>query len=148
MSRTIFFVIGILLTILIGLVVLFGTSAPLISRLWGQPAQVGPDFYNRMGFWLAVILAAFVGGTPFLGWSRARKGWRRYLAITLAITAALTGLAIAVGLHGVPAIIYVAAGAAISFIGVSVLAPLAAKPHAYVVGWPFPYLFYVLGVLA
>jgi cytochrome c-type biogenesis protein CcmF len=109
MSRTIFFVIGILLTILLGLVVLMGTSAPLISRLWGQPAQVGPDFYNRMGFWLAVIFAAFVGGTPFLGWSRARKGWRRYLAITLVITAALTGFGIAIGLHGIPAIIYVAA---------------------------------------
>lgn len=109
MSRTIFFVIGILLTILLGLVVLLGTSAPLISRLWGQPAQVGPDFYNRMGFWLAVVFATFVAGTPFLGWNRARQGWRRYLAITLVITAALTGLAIAFGLHGGPAIIYVAA---------------------------------------
>jgi cytochrome c-type biogenesis protein CcmF len=50
-SRTIFFVVGILLTILIGVVVLFGTSAPLISRLWGAPAQVGPDFYNRITAW-------------------------------------------------------------------------------------------------
>ena len=109
MSRTIFFVVGIMLTVLIGLVVLFGTSAPLISRLWGQPAQVGPDFYNRMAFWLAVVFAVFLGGTPFLGWSRARKGAGRILAVTLAITAALVAAAIAVGLRGVPATIYIAA---------------------------------------
>ncbi len=109
MSRTIFFVVGILLTVLIGLVVLLGTSAPLLSRIWGAPAQVGPDFYNRMGFWLAVVFALFVGGTPFLGWSRARKGWQRYLAITLVITAVLLGAGIAFGLRGLPSIIYIGA---------------------------------------
>jgi cytochrome c-type biogenesis protein CcmF len=109
MSRTIFFVVGILLTILIGLVVLFGTSAPLISRLWGAPAQVGPDFYNRMGFWLAVVFTLFLGGTPFLGWSRAREGWGRILGMTVAITAILVVGAVALGLRGGPSIIYVAA---------------------------------------
>ncbi len=108
-SRTIFSVIGILLTILIGLVVLFGTSAPLISKLWGEPAQVGPDFYNRMGFWLAVAFALVVGATPFLGWSKIRNGWQRHLAGTLAVTAALTGIGIALGLQGPKAIVYIAA---------------------------------------
>ncbi|MCL1600966.1 MAG: FtsX-like permease family protein, partial [Actinomycetia bacterium] len=46
------------------------------------------------------------------------------------------------------AIAYVAAGAAVTFIGVSVLAPLAAKPLADVIGWPLPYLFGVSGTLA
>jgi cytochrome c-type biogenesis protein CcmF len=109
MSRTIFYVVGILLTVLIGLVVLFGTSAPLISRLWGQPAQVGPDFYNRMGFWLAVVFALALGATPFLGWAKARAGWQRNLAVTLAVTAALTGLGMAFGLQGFKSIVYVAA---------------------------------------
>jgi cytochrome c-type biogenesis protein CcmF len=109
MSRTIFFVVGILLTILIGLVVLFGTSAPLISRIWGAPAQVGPDFYNRMGFWLAVVFALFLGGTPFLGWSRARKGAGRILATTVAVTAVLLVAALAFGLRGLPATVYIAA---------------------------------------
>ncbi len=109
MSRTVFFVVGILLTILIGLVVLFGTSAPLISRIWGAPAQVGPDFYNRMGFWLAVVFALFLGGTPFLSWSRARKGAGRIFGITIAITAALVAVALIFGLRGVPATVYLAA---------------------------------------
>ena len=46
------------------------------------------------------------------------------------------------------AIAFVAAGAAVTFVGVSVLAPLAARPLADVIGWPFPYLFGVSGTLA
>jgi cytochrome c-type biogenesis protein CcmF len=109
MSRTIFFVVGILLTVLIGLVVLFGTSAPLISRLWGEPAQVGPDFYNRMGFWLAVVFAVFLGGTPFLGWSRARNHTGRKLGVVLAITLVLLAIGFAIGLRGGPSLAYVGA---------------------------------------
>jgi len=109
MSRTIFFVVGILLFILIGLVVLLGTSAPLISRLWGQPAQVGPEFYNAMGFWIAVVFAAFLGGTPFLAWSRARKDMSKVLAATIGIT--VVGLVIAafVGLTNWKSYFYVGA---------------------------------------
>ncbi|MFV2072086.1 MAG: cytochrome c-type biogenesis CcmF C-terminal domain-containing protein, partial [Thermoanaerobaculales bacterium] len=81
----------------------------LISRLWGEPAQVGPDFYNRMGFWLAVVFAVFLGGTPFLGWSRARKQAGRRLAVVLAVTGGLLGLGIAAGLRGAPSLAYVAA---------------------------------------
>ena len=64
MSRTIFFVVGILLTILIGLVVLFGTSAPLISRLWGEPAQVGPDFTTAWAFGLRWSSPSFSAARP------------------------------------------------------------------------------------
>ena len=46
------------------------------------------------------------------------------------------------------AIVLVGLGAAVSFIGVSVLAPLAAKPLANVIGWPLPRLFGVAGQLA
>jgi putative ABC transport system permease protein len=45
-------------------------------------------------------------------------------------------------------IIYVGVGAAIGFIGVSVLAPLAARPLADLIGWPMPKLFGVSGKLA
>ena len=38
-------------------------------------------------------------------------------------------------------LILVAIGAATTFVGVSVLAPLAAKPLADVIGWPLPRLF-------
>ncbi len=106
-SRTIFSVVGILLFILIGLVVLLGTSAPIISRLWGEPAQVGPEFYNGMGFWLAVVFAAFLGGTPLLTWSRARKGAKKTFGITLAVTAVGLVAAAFLGLSGAQSYVYV-----------------------------------------
>ncbi len=109
LSRTVFFVVGILLLILIAVIVGVGTSAPLISRLWGEPAQVGPDFYNRMGYWLAVAFAAFLGTTPFLGWAKAREGAAARLAIVAAVTAALLGAGIALGLRGWMVLVYVGA---------------------------------------
>ena len=45
-------------------------------------------------------------------------------------------------------LILVAIGAATAFVGVSVLAPLAAKPLADVIGWPLPRLFGISGLLA
>jgi cytochrome c-type biogenesis protein CcmF len=108
-SRTIFFVVGILLFILIGLVVLLGTSAPLISRIWGEPAQVGPEFYNAMGFWIAVVFALFLGGTPFLAWSRARKDVGKVFAATVGITAVGLVVAALLGLSYWKSFFYVGA---------------------------------------
>ncbi len=109
LSRTIFFVVGIILLILIGGIVLVGTSAPLISRLWGEPAQVGPDFYNRVGYWLAVAFAAFLGVTPFLGWTRADEGAARKFAVVAAATAGLLAVGMFLGLNGWRGALYVGA---------------------------------------
>ncbi|HOC43335.1 MAG TPA: cytochrome c biogenesis protein CcsA [Thermoanaerobaculales bacterium] len=109
LSRTIFFVLGILMLVLTGLIVGLGTSAPLLSRLWGEPAQVGPDFYNGVGYWLAVAFALFLGATPFLGWSRADDGAGRRFSIVLAVTVVLLVAAHLVGLTGVKAHLYVGA---------------------------------------
>ncbi len=109
-SRTIFVVLGILMLILIGLVVAFGTSAPLITRLWmSSPAQVGPDFYNRLGIWLAIALAVALGSTPFLGWRRARKDARGRLLVVLAVTSALVAVAAVFGARDVRSLLYLAA---------------------------------------
>ncbi len=147
-SRTIFFVVGILLIILIGVVVLFGTSAPLISRIWGAPAQVGPDFYNRMGFWLAVVFALFLGGSPLLGWSRARKGAGRILAITSAVTVGLLAIALALGLRGVPATIYIAAALFCIVTNVWATAEFASKGWWKMAGGPVAHVGLGLLLLA
>jgi len=74
----------------------------------------------------------------------------RTRAISGIVITAVGVLLLSVGLFAsvANAIAYVAAGAAVTFIGVSVLAPLAAKPLADVIGWPLPYLFGVSGTLA
>jgi cytochrome c-type biogenesis protein CcmF len=110
LSKTVFVVIGILMLILIGLVVAFGTSAPLITRLWMEsPAQVGPDFYNRLGIWLAIGLAVVLGTTPFLGWARARKRALARFATVVAATAVLMGVAAVLGVRDWRSVAYVAA---------------------------------------
>jgi putative ABC transport system permease protein len=78
-----------------------------------------------------------------------RRSLRTRAIAGIAITA-VGVLLLSVGLFASvgTAIAYVAAGAAVTFIGVSVLAPLAAKPLADVIGWPLPYLFGVSGTLA
>ncbi|MFV2001013.1 MAG: ABC transporter permease, partial [Acidimicrobiia bacterium] len=78
---------------------------------------------------------------------------RRSLRTRALAGSAVTGLGVAMLLFGLfsdvaNAIIYVGIGAAVSFIGVSILAPLAAKPLANVIGWPLPRLFGVAGQLA
>jgi putative ABC transport system permease protein len=49
---------------------------------------------------------------------------------------------------GPPEIVYVGLGAAVTFIGVSILSPLIAQPVARVIGWPFTKLYRVPGKLA
>ncbi len=49
---------------------------------------------------------------------------------------------------GPPEIVYVGIGAGITFIGVSLLSPLVARPAARVIGWPFTKLYRIPGKLA
>ena len=49
---------------------------------------------------------------------------------------------------GPPEILYVGLGAAVTFIGVSLLSPLVARPVARVIGWPFARVYRVPGKLA
>ncbi len=109
-SRTIFFVLGIVMLILIALVVVFGTSAPLITRLWmSTPAQVGPDFYNGLGFWLAIGLALVLGATPFLAWHRIRKGIGSRLGGVVGLSCAIVGVTVALGVRDPRALVYLLA---------------------------------------
>lgn len=78
-----------------------------------------------------------------------RRTLRRRAAAGTGLTA-VGAVALAVGLIGTVdnGIAFVGAGAAIIFIGVSVLAPLAARPLADIIGWPLPRIAGVGGQLA
>ena len=78
---------------------------------------------------------------------------RRSLRLRAIIGTVTLGVGVAVLLVGLfvsidNAIWLVAAGALVFFIGVSILAPLAAKPVAQVLGWPLPKMFGISGQLA
>ena len=66
------------------------------------------------------------------------------ITVGLGVAALLVGLFTSVG----GGIWFVAIGALVFFLGVSIIAPLAAGPVATVLGWPLPKLFGVAGQLA
>jgi len=110
LSRTIFFVLGVIVLVGMGLMVLLGTSAPLITRLWMEtPAQVGPDFYNTVGLPLAILFSIGLGIIPFLGWQRARDGAGRKAMVVLALTLVATGGSVILGARGWLNLLYIAA---------------------------------------
>ncbi len=110
LSRTVFFVVGIILLAALGIMVTLGTSAPLITRLWMErPAQVGPDFYNRVGLPLAIVLGFFIGVIPFLGWKGTIASAGRRLVGIGAAVAVLVGLAVVLGVRRPVDVVYVTA---------------------------------------
>jgi putative ABC transport system permease protein len=81
-----------------------------------------------------------------------RKALTRRAIVGSAVTAfgllvLFFGLSVSLG-TGPPEIVYVGIGAAVTFIGVSILSPLIARPVARVIGWPFAKLYRVPGKLA
>ena len=67
--------------------------------------------------------------------------------LTLGLAVLFVGLYVSFD-SGPPEILYVGLGAAVTFMGVSVLSPLVARPIARVIGWPFARLYKIPGKLA
>ncbi len=58
--------VGIFFLALLAIVTLVGTSAPLLTRLFGEPANVSTAFYNATALPMAVVLALLAAVSPFL----------------------------------------------------------------------------------
>jgi len=99
LSREYFMFLGSLAFVLFGLFVLLGTSAPWFTRWWGAPANVQPEFYNRMGLPFAVLIGFLVGLAPHLVWKRASGA--RFLRRILVPLGATLLFALAAFLGGV-----------------------------------------------
>ena len=48
--------------------ILMGTSSPLLTALFGKPAQVDISFYNRVNLPIAILLSLALGLAPALSW--------------------------------------------------------------------------------
>jgi cytochrome c-type biogenesis protein CcmF len=94
LARGTFLVLSTITVAVLGVVVLIGTSAPLITRFLPNPGQVGPEFYNRVNLPLALLVAFLLAVVPYLTWRGAppRELLRR-LAVPAAISALVTGAA-------------------------------------------------------
>lgn len=67
-SRSVLFILGIAVFSALAFVILLGTSAPLLTRLSGNPAQVQMSFYNKTTAPAAILLAVLASLVPFVSW--------------------------------------------------------------------------------
>jgi cytochrome c-type biogenesis protein CcmF len=97
-SRGVLFILGISVFCALACVILLGTSAPLLTRLSGNPSQVQTSFYGRTAAPAAVLLLVLSGLVPFVSWksSPARELFRSARR-SLAIGAAAVVLSLVLG---------------------------------------------------
>ena len=69
-SREYFMFLGSLIFAFFGVFVLLGTSAPLLTRVWGSVGNVEPEFYNKIGLPFTIFIALAMGVAPHLIWNR------------------------------------------------------------------------------
>ncbi|MDQ6894152.1 MAG: cytochrome c biogenesis protein CcsA [Acidobacteriota bacterium] len=77
LSRGVLFILGIAAFCALSFVILLGTSAPLLTRLTGNPSQVLTGFYNKTTTPAAALIVLFCGLVPFVSWKGAT--WRALL---------------------------------------------------------------------
>src|SRR5262245_54520219 len=68
LSRSVLFILGIAVLCALSFVILLGTSAPLITRLTGNPSQVQIAFYNRTTAPAVVLIAILAALVAFVSW--------------------------------------------------------------------------------
>jgi cytochrome c-type biogenesis protein CcmF len=68
LSRSVLFILGIAVLCALGFVILLGTSAPLLTRLTGNPSQVQTSFYTKTTIPAAILLALLAGLVAFVSW--------------------------------------------------------------------------------
>lgn len=87
--------VGIFFLTLLSILTLVGTSAPLITRIFGEPANVSMDFYNKTALPMAIILALLAGISPFLV-SKDRSWPTLFKRLSPALGLALVGTIVSV----------------------------------------------------
>src|SRR6266545_2324984 len=98
LSRSVFFILGIAVLCALGFVILLGTSAPLVTRLTGNPSQVQTSFYTKTTIPAAILLALLAGLVPFVSWKG--EEWKQLAGNcrrSLLVAAAGIAVAAAVG---------------------------------------------------
>ncbi len=91
-SRSVLFILGIAAFCALGFVILLGTSAPLLTRVSGNPSQVQGDFYNTTTSPAAALLLILAGLVPFVSWKgdpfpAVMRSARRSFAVAVVLLA-------------------------------------------------------------
>lgn len=94
--------IGVFFLVLLSALTLVGTSAPLITRIFGEPSSVSTQFYNTTTLPMGIIIALLAGLSPFLATKdRSFALIMKRLAIPLALSVVSAILAAVFGVSNV-----------------------------------------------
>ena len=100
LSRGAFMMIGLIAIVTCALVVLLGTSAPLLTKFQATPGQVGPSFYNKVNLPIAMLVAFLLGLVPYLTWRGTEAGaLLRKLVAPGVFALVAAGVAVFAGVH-------------------------------------------------
>ncbi|NLI15012.1 MAG: cytochrome c biogenesis protein CcsA [candidate division Zixibacteria bacterium] len=110
-SREFTIYLGMLFLILSGFLVLIGMSAPLLTRLWGEPAAVDISYYIYTNLPIGIVLGFVLGLMPLLSWKS--DGWpelRRKLIIPVTAALIIVIIGASLGIRNVAHILFLYAG--------------------------------------
>jgi cytochrome c-type biogenesis protein CcmF len=102
LSRSVLFILSVTLFSASGLVILLGTSAPILTRIGGKASQVSTSFYNVTHAPIAALMALLVALVPFLSWrgeTFAVVAKKAFVSAAVGLLGA--GVAFAAGVHSV-----------------------------------------------
>jgi cytochrome c-type biogenesis protein CcmF len=106
LSRSVLFVLGIAVFCALGGVILLGTSAPLLTRLSGNPSQVQTAFYGKTTSPAGFLLVLLAGLVPFVSWKgETGSGLLRSARRSLIVGVAVVLLALLLGATRVDSLI-------------------------------------------
>jgi cytochrome c-type biogenesis protein CcmF len=88
LSRSVLFILSVTLFCASGLVILLGTSAPILTRITGKPSQVATSFYNVTHAPIAALIGLLIALVPILSW----RGEAGKTVARKAFVAAVAGL--------------------------------------------------------
>ncbi|MGB2805546.1 MAG: cytochrome c-type biogenesis CcmF C-terminal domain-containing protein, partial [Candidatus Zixiibacteriota bacterium] len=92
--------IGIILFALSALLILLGTSSPIISRIFGPPSNVSIPYYVRTQLPLAILLFLALGAAPFLRWKGSDlREFMKKVRLALITAIVLTALSFIFGVR-------------------------------------------------
>ncbi|HQR67105.1 MAG TPA: cytochrome c biogenesis protein CcsA, partial [Thermoanaerobaculia bacterium] len=80
LSRSVLFILSVALVCASAVVILLGTSAPILTRVAGKASQVATSFYNITHAPVAILMGLLMALVPYLSWrgeearAVARKG--------------------------------------------------------------------------
>ncbi|MCP3957572.1 MAG: cytochrome c biogenesis protein CcsA [bacterium] len=116
LSRGLGLVLSTVVVTVSAVLVTVGTSAPLLTRFQENPAQVGPEWYNKVHLPLAILVGLLLALIPFLTWKGTPASeLLRKLVPSLGVALAITAVAAISGVEQPFHLLYVfLAGAALA----------------------------------